>query len=206
MYLSTDNYMLLDCLEDWKYKRSWGYSSSIFPDWFIGILQARLCLGKFMSFCFGEVMLNESLGNPSPQNVIYIYSWKYIKFLKHTVDHASLEDIKLRKMRPLNIPLIIFHTCFWFETKSVQTEFLKEEVELELSLALFKGDEAEVLSLALMLLVMLQSHYICSLIYIADYKVVIFLHPASAKVLRFEIGKCHLQNLSWYQPYTMAEC
>lgn len=78
----------------------------------------------------------------------------------------------------------------------MQTEFLKEEVELELSLALFKGEEAEVLSLALMLLVMLQSHYICSLIYIADYKVVIFLHPASAKVLRFEIGKHHLQNLS----------
>lgn len=77
----------------------------------------------------------------------------------------------------------------------MQTEFLKEEVELELFLALLKGEKAEVLSLALMLLVMLQSRYICSLSYIADYEVVIFLHPASAKVSRFEIGECHLQNL-----------
>lgn len=88
----------------------------------------------------------------------------------------------------------------------MQIEFLKEEVELEMSLALLKGEEAEVLSLALMLLVMPQSHYICSLIYVADYKVVIFLHQASVKFLRFEIGKRHLQNLSWYQPYTTAGC
>ena len=67
----------------------------------------------------------------------------------------------------------------------MQIEFLKEEVELEMSLALLKGEEAEVLSLALMLLVMPQSHYICSLFYVADYKVVIF-----------EIGKRHFQNLS----------
>lgn len=123
----------------------------------------------------------------------------------HFIDHTSLEDIKLMKMRPLNIALL-FHIYFLFETKSVQIEFLKEEVELEMSLALLKGEEAEVLSLALMLLVMPQSHYICSLIYVADYKVVIFLHQASVKFLRFEIGKRHLQNLSWYQPYTTAGC
>lgn len=45
------------------------------------------------------------------------------------------------------------------------------------------------LSLALMLLVMSQSHYICSLLCVAGYKLVLFPLPASAKILRIEIGR-----------------
>lgn len=173
------------------------FSSSIFPNWLLpSTWQTRLCLGKMKhSFLVWKNHAKWKPGESTPsKHYIYVLG-NMTNFINTFLYHTSLEHISLRKMRLLYNPFIIFQICFWLETKSPNLHrliFLIEEVELETSTALFQGEEAEVegcwhwhkphcwcLS---------QSHYVCSPLSSADYKQILFPLPASARVLRFEIG------------------